>query len=65
MSQGIGEAAGKVWSYLHGNGAASVSSIVKGTGLPRGQAERALGWLAREDKIAIEKVKQSEKIRVL
>ena len=65
MSQGIGEAAGKVWSYLCENGAASVSMISRRTGLTRGQTERAIGWLARENKLLIQKIKRTEAIRLL
>ena len=64
MSQVIGEAAGKVWEYLCSNGAASASMISRQTGLTRDLTQRAIGWLAREDKLAIEKVKRTEKVRL-
>jgi len=65
MDQVIGEAAGKVWDYLNGNGQASSSAIARKTGLPKGVADRAIGWLAREDKLAFERVKNTEMIRLL
>ena len=64
MEQIIGEAAGKVYEYLSGNGGASASAIARKTGLPKGVADRAIGWLAREDKLAFEKVKNTEMIRL-
>ena len=64
MAQAIGEAAGKIWSYLNENGDASVSAVVRKTGLNRAVAERAIGWLAREDKLVIEKQKNAEIVRL-
>lgn len=54
MSEVIGAAAGKVWTFLHENGAASPSKIEKETGVSKNDLQRAIGWLAKEDKIAIE-----------
>jgi hypothetical protein len=51
----IGLAAGKVWEYLEQNGPSSPSKVVKA--LPEFSEKdinRAIGWLAREDKLAIE-----------
>jgi len=64
VAQAIGEAAGKIWSYLNENGDASVSAVVRKTGLNRAVAERAIGWLAREDKLVIEKQKNAEIVRL-
>lgn len=50
----IGEAAGKLWSFLHENGSASPSKIEKETGLSKNDLQRAIGWLGKEDKILIE-----------
>ena len=54
MSDTIGNAAGKIWEYLDENGATSVSKITKETGLNKNEAQRAIGWLAKEDKLNIE-----------
>jgi DNA-binding transcriptional ArsR family regulator len=51
----IGKAAGLVWHYLNSNGAASASKLGEGTKLDRDSVQRAIGWLAREGKIAIER----------
>ncbi len=50
----IGDAAGKIWKYLDKNGEASVSKITKETGLSRNEVQRAIGWLAKEDKLNFE-----------
>lgn len=54
MSDSIGEAAGKIWHYLDKNGAASVSKVTTETGISRNDVQRAIGWLLKEDKLAIE-----------
>ncbi len=50
----IGTAAGKIWEYLNKNGQSSVSKITKETGLNRNDVQRAIGWLAKEDKLSFE-----------
>lgn len=50
----IGAAAGKIWTYLEKNGASSVTKITTETGLGKNDVQRAIGWLAKEDKLAIE-----------
>ncbi len=50
----IGGAAGKIWKYLDKNGEASVSKITKETGLGKTEVQRAIGWLAKEDKLNFE-----------
>ena len=54
MSESIGEAAGKVWRHLNGNGPVPISSVVKATELRRREVDRAIGWLAKEGKVDIE-----------
>ena len=54
MSTTIGESAGKLWVFLEKNGASSPSKIEKETGLSKNDLQRAIGWLAKEDKILIE-----------
>ena len=54
MSDSIGIAAGKIWEYLSNNEASSVSKVTKETGLSRNEVQRAIGWLAKEDKLNIE-----------
>ncbi|WAK01625.1 winged helix-turn-helix domain-containing protein [Methylobacter sp. YRD-M1] len=54
MSYTIGEAAGKIWRYLDENGPASVSKVSSETGISKNDIQRAIGWLAKEDKLSIE-----------
>jgi predicted RNA-binding protein (virulence factor B family) len=54
MSTTIGDSAGKLWVFLNENGPSSPSKIEKETGLSKNDLQRAVGWLAKEDKIAIE-----------
>jgi predicted regulator of amino acid metabolism with ACT domain len=53
MSDSIGSAAGMVWKYLDKNGAASVTKITKETALDAKVVQRAIGWLASENKLNI------------
>lgn len=54
MTEMIGQTAGKIWQYLNDNGATSVSKLSTETGLHKTDIQRAIGWLAREEKINIE-----------
>lgn len=54
MSNTIGDAAGKIWHYLAENGPASASKIEKETEIAKNDVQRAIGWLAKEDKLVIE-----------
>ncbi len=60
MSETIGAAAGKIWEYLDKNGATSVSKVTKETGISKNDAQRAIGWLAKEGKLNIEMDKRTE-----
>ncbi len=55
MSERIGTAAGVVWEYLKSNGTVTTSQIQRGTGLNAALTNQALGWLAREGKIRIDR----------
>lgn len=50
----IGVAAGKIWHYLEKNGSSSVAKVTSETGLSKNDAQRAIGWLAKENKLVIE-----------
>ena len=60
MKDRIGESAGGVWNWLDRHEDVTISSLVKGTGLKQRQVDRALGWLARENKITIQKSANKE-----
>ncbi|MFW6124779.1 MAG: winged helix-turn-helix domain-containing protein [Pirellulales bacterium] len=58
----IGDTAGKVWHYLQHNGPATMTQLAKAVDAPRDLVMQAVGWLAREDKIAIEEGSRSKVI---
>lgn len=60
MTEAIGNAAGLVWKHLNENGDSSISKVAKETGIHKNDIQRAIGWLAREEKITIEKKGRSE-----
>ena len=49
----IGENAGLIWNALQG-GALTLKALKKATKLKNDELDRALGWLAREGKVAFE-----------
>lgn len=51
MPDSIGDVAGKIWEYLNEKGSASVTKITKETEISKNEAQRAIGWLAKEDKL--------------
>lgn len=55
MDKTIGETAGKVWKFLHEKGEANLSQLRKGVKADPNLILQAIGWLAREDKLHIEK----------
>jgi hypothetical protein len=59
------ETAGRVWSYLDKNGEVSSSRMFRDLGGSRDMLQRAIGWLAREDKISIEISTGTERIRLV
>ena len=55
MMETIGQTAGMIWNYLNENGEVSLAKMKKDLDFKGNFAEMGLGWLAREDKINIEK----------
>ena len=62
MANTIGAAAGKIWKFLNKNGPTSISKIATETGINKNDIQRAIGWLAREEKITIEQKGRTETI---
>jgi len=62
MIMKIGENAGRVYEFLRGKGQVALKTIIKETGLKSQEADRAIGWLAREGKVRITKEKTGELI---
>ena len=54
MDLQIGEAAGKVWGFLDRNPKSTFEQIYKSLSVEPTLFYMALGWLAREDKLACE-----------
>ncbi len=61
----IGENAGKIWNTLNKSGEMTISQVKKKATLNDVEANMALGWLAREDKVAIAKKGNSTKISLI
>ena len=55
MTNAIGETAGKVWKFLDQKGEATLNQMKKGIKADPNLILQAIGWLAREDKLQIEK----------
>ncbi len=51
----IGTTAGVVWKELHQNGPMTVAALKKVQNLSESEVQRAIGWLARDEKIRFEK----------
>jgi hypothetical protein len=60
--ESIGKTAGKVWTYLHDHGKASLSGIERSVGAPRGMVLMAVGWLAREGKLEFGQEKRTTQV---
>ena len=58
----IGETAGKIYQQLKQKNAATPTELIKAVKVPYDELQMALGWLARENKIKFEKVKNRLKI---
>jgi hypothetical protein len=59
MEQEIGGAAGAIWRALAENGGCALPKLRRNIACKAPVFDWALGWLAREDKIAITRVKRS------
>ena len=59
MSEMIGMTAGKVWQFLKTNGPAPVKTIQKNIGEDAVLTNQAIGWLAREGKLAINRAQKN------
>jgi hypothetical protein len=55
MIHSIGETAGKVWKFLDEHGEANLNQIKRYVKVDPNLILQAIGWLAREEKLLIEK----------
>lgn len=60
----IGETAGMVWAYLNTHGEVATSKMIRELGQSRDVLQRAIGWLAREDKVALRRNGAAETIHL-
>jgi hypothetical protein len=60
----IGETAGVVWHYLNDHGTTSLAKLVKELEPQRDLVMQAVGWLAREDKLALEDEGRTRVVRL-
>lgn len=65
MKEKIGTNAGIVWSYLDEEGKKTLKEIKKGCKLTEKDTYAALGWLAREGKIAFNELKEDVEVALL
>lgn len=64
MQDEIGALAGAIWHALNAKGELTVRKLKKEVGVTRIELDWAVGWLAREGKIAIRREKHSFHIRL-
>ena len=64
MKEHVGVTAGKVWHMLHDSGPQTLAQLKKKLNGSGELVGFALGWLAREDKIAISQDKKSYKVEL-
>ena len=64
MHDKVGLAAGQVWSYLHQRGETSISKMAKDLKQKDSVVYMGLGWLAKENKVAIRKDKTTIKAKL-
>lgn len=64
MQEDIGKTAGAIWDALNTGGEQSLSALKKAVKGKEPTFDWAIGWLAREDQIAITPEKRSFRIRL-
>ena len=64
MEEEIGIVAGAVWKALHGKDGVTLPMLRKQVPCKAPVFDWAIGWLAREDKILITRVKRSIQVRL-
>ncbi len=64
MDQEIGTVAGVVWQALNGKDGMTLPALRKQIPCNSAVFDWAIGWLAREDKIEITRVKRSYQVRL-
>lgn len=65
MQEEIGTTAGAIWKILHTNGELTLSQLKKQSKAKTPLFDWAIGWLARENKIALRQQKRTVRIRLV
>ncbi|MFT3992897.1 MAG: winged helix-turn-helix domain-containing protein [Dysgonomonas sp.] len=65
MKEKIGTNAGVIWAYLDAEGKKTLKEIKKASKLTEKDMYAALGWLAREGKIAFNELKDDIEVALL
>jgi len=64
MAEEIGEVAGRIWNHLNENGEVTTRDLMRAVGGSMILTQRAIGWLAREEKVVIGKAGGAERIKL-
>lgn len=64
MKEKIGSNAGAIWSYLNESGEKGLKDVKKACKLTEKDMYAALGWLAREEKVVFEPLKDDIKVKL-
>lgn len=64
MEHVIGETAGRVWNELHQNGETTIAKLRTRLKADAFTLNAALGWLAREDKVALTKAGNTVRVEL-
>ncbi|MEJ2009699.1 MAG: winged helix-turn-helix domain-containing protein [Acidobacteriota bacterium] len=65
MQEEIGTAAGAIWQVLHTRGELTLSQLKKQSKAKPPLFDWAIGWLARENKIALKQQKRTVRVRLV
>lgn len=65
MQEEIGTTAGAIWNILHAKGELTLSQLKKQAKAKEPVFDWAIGWLARENKIAFTQQKRSIRVRLV
>jgi hypothetical protein len=62
MNDEIGNVAGSIWTVLHARGELTLTALKKEVGASSPLFDWAIGWLARENNLAITKDKRTYRV---
>ena len=65
MQEEIGATAGAIWNILNNKGELTLSQLKKQTKAETRVFDWAIGWLARENKIALTQAKRTVRVRLV